>query len=237
MTVTSTHDQVAGPQAAGSDATPRSRAITIDTGGDRAAQRSAASRHSRRVRLLRIALPAIGGLIFLGFVGYSYLTDLGAGVEIGSISLGREGVIMNNPRLSGHDGRNRSYEVTAKRAIQRIDDPKKIELQELTARIDLKGQDWATFTADRGYYDGNAETLRLEQGIVVESGSGYKARLDHAKIDLKNGELMTDRAIDVTSPAGSVRADSMEVRQNGDVIVFQGSVKMTIIPSKLKGDQ
>jgi len=201
---------------------------------DRKAARSAASRHSRKVRVLRIALPVVGALIVMGFVGYTYLSDIGGGVEIGSVSLGREGIIMKNPRLTGHDGHNRSYEVTAERAIQRIDNPKLIELEVINARIDLKDQDWATFTAERGNYDGDTEILILNKGIVVKSGSGYVAHLDHAKIDLKKGELTTDRSVDVSSPAGTISAQSLDMEKNGEVIRFTGQVRMTIIPKKMK---
>jgi len=199
----------------------------------RQAAMRAARRHSGRVRLFKIVLPIGGALIALALVGIVYMANVGPGIDIASYTVDGEGIAMNNPRLSGHDGKNRSYEVQAKRAVQSITNPNVITLEKVSARIDLATRDWATFAATVGRFDRKREKLVLDRGIVIQSGSGYRATLSTATIDLKSGTMSSDKHVSITSPSGSIDADSVRIADQGRHLTFTGNVRMRILPSQL----
>lgn len=202
-----------------------------------AKERAAALRHSRRVRIMKRLLPAISALVILGIVGATALQSLVSGFDLGKIGLTGDGnIVMTNPQLSGHDG-ERSYQVSAARAVQNLFDPKVIRLEEITARIKLSADEWAAFTAVEGIYDSGAETLKLADGIEIEYSRGYQARLSGATIDLKNGAILSDDAIDITSRQGRFRAGKIDVSEDGQVLRFSNGISMVLKPAGLAGDE
>ncbi len=203
-------------------------------------ERRAARRHSTRVRWLKRLLPAVSGLIVLGVVGAMALRNLLPGFDLGAIDITTEGIVMSNPELSGHDG-ERSYYVTASRAIQSLINPKIINLDEIDARVTLSADEWVAFTAPFGVYDSGQETLKLSDGIALKWSRGYDVTLSGAKIDLKDGTILSDDAIFVTSEQGNFEAGKISVADNGSSVQFSQGVKMTLHPANLdhktQGDQ
>lgn len=200
---------------------------------DRSAARRAravASGHSRLVRRLRIVLPVAALVIVAGLLVAAMLPSLlGPGIDIGSIGLSTEGLVMANPKLSGRDG-DRSYEVTADRAVQSLTNPKLVELEGIVANISLPGENWVKLAAKRGLYDSEAETLALTEGITVSSRDGDDATLASADVDLKTGAVKSADPVEIRGPRGTIRAGAAAVAGEGDAIVFSDGVSLTFNP-------
>ena len=158
------------------------------------------------------------------------VSALAPGIDLSSLRLGSDGIVMANPRLSGHDAENRSYEVTAERAVQSLANPKVITLEDIRARIELGDGSWATFKAVKGVFDGDREHLSLTGNINIDSSLGYKAKLDGADIDIRGGAVNSAEPIELVSDRGTIRAGRLAVREEGRTIVFGDGVKMTLIP-------
>ncbi len=195
-------------------------------------ERRSARRHSTRVHWLKRLLPAISGLIVLGVVGTMMLRNLLPGFDIGAVDITSEGIVMTNPELSGHDG-DRSYRVTAKRAIQSLINPKIINLEEIDARVKLSPKEWVAFTAPHGIYDSGRERLKLSDGIKLEWSRGYHVTLSGAEVDLKDGSILSDDTIHVTSDQGTFNAGRISVADNGESVHFTDGVKMTLHPARM----
>ncbi|MEQ8740123.1 MAG: hypothetical protein RID59_16440 [Hoeflea sp.] len=61
-----------------------------------------AQAHSRRVRALKILLPLASVLVVVGFVAVSFVgTLVPDGVEIGSVAVRNNKLVMQNPVMSG----------------------------------------------------------------------------------------------------------------------------------------
>lgn len=211
-------------------AAPRPEPIAERHGAARA--RAAARGHSRVVRSLRIALPAIALLIVAGLAGAALLPSLlGPGLDIGSVGVSSEGLVMDKPRLSGRDG-ERSYEVTADRAVQSLANPKLVELEGIIAQISLPRGNWVRLNAKRGLYDSEAETLKLTEGITVASRDGEDAVLDSADVDLKTGAATSSSPLEIRGPRGTIRAGGASVADPGGAIVFNNGVSLTVEPPR-----
>ncbi|WP_209011995.1 LPS export ABC transporter periplasmic protein LptC [Roseibium aggregatum] len=188
-----------------------------------------ARRHSYAVKFLRIFFPAVGVLIFAGMVGlivvFNYLSDLG----IGAVSLTSEGLVMHRPELSGHDG-DRSYKVTATRAVQRLSNPMIIDLEMIRADIVPSPNQTARITALKGTFDNSAETLRLYDGLQIEWSEGYTVDLSEVTIDLKTGAVRTNEPISIRSDNGTIRAGRLSYDQEAGKVRFTDGIKMTLQP-------
>lgn len=190
----------------------------------------AARRHSLAVRILRWLFPGIGLLILAVMVGLVVLFNILSGFGASNMMLTSEGLVMDQPELSGHDG-ERSYKVTATRAIQRLSDPRIIDLETIRADIVLSKDQSADIIALKGTYNNAAETLRLYEGIQLEWSEGYTVDLAEVEIDLNNGALSTSQPVSIRSDQGHVVAGKLDYDQAKGLVRFSDGIKMTLNPA------
>jgi lipopolysaccharide export system protein LptC len=210
--------------------------------GQRDAYRAAAH-HSGRVRLLRRVIPIGSATAIVVLVVVSFFNPFGSikGVTMGPISMTGTKVTMEAPKLTGFRKDNKPYEVTAIAAAQDVRKPNVVELQQLKARLGMENASFAHLEADSGIYDMKGEQLRLSGQIKVNTDSGYHAILKSAQVDLKGGGVVTNEPVRITLNDGStVDANSMDLRDNGKRIAFDGQVKTVLYmhdDPKPKADQ
>lgn len=190
----------------------------------------AARRHSILVRLLRWTFPAIGLLILAGMTGLVVLFNVLSGFGAANMMLTSEGLVMDHPELSGHDG-DRSYKVTARRAIQRLSDPRIIDLETIRADIVLSKDESAEIIALKGTYDNAAETLRLYEGIQIEWSEGYTVDLSVVDVNLKTGAMKTSEPVLIRSDQGDVQSGNLSYDKENGLVRFSDGIKMTIKPA------
>lgn len=193
-----------------------------------------AIRHSRRVRRLRYLLPILSLLVAVGVIGAGIVARIDFSLGIGKLDISADGLKMDAPKLSGSDGKGRTYEVTAKSALQDFSNPKVIQLFGIEATIHQADGSWATFEAGSGVYDSGQDTLDLQKDIRIRTNDNNTADLSKATIDLKTGMVDSDAPVDFSSALGSVSAKTMSVDQKGGAVHFGNGVKMTINPNELK---
>lgn len=199
-------------------------------GGRReSARQRAARRHSRLVRILRFLFPALGVLIFVGMIGLIVLFNLFSSVGATNLILTADGLVMDFPVLSGHDG-EKSYKVTARRAIQRLSDPRILDLEFIDADIVLSPSEKARVTSVKGIYNNSVESLKLYDGVQLNWSQGYKVDVSEVDIDMKSGALKTSEPVAIRSDKGQLRGGKLDYDQDKGVVRFTDGVRMTIAP-------
>lgn len=209
---------------------------------DGSASREAAFRrarnHSRKVRFLKLALPVAALLLAGSFAGYSYLSLPGSvSFDVSGSAYADGKLVMANPKLDGYTKENRPYSMTAKRALQRIDQGSIVELEGIDAKLPISAEVFATIGADRGIYDRENNTLDVQSPVSVKTDDGTTATFQSAYLEIEKGTFKTDKPIDIRMDGGQITADSMSVLENGKVLIFEKRVKMEIRPDRLKGRQ
>lgn len=190
----------------------------------------AARRHSIVVHVMRWLFPGIGLAILAGMIALVVLFNILSGFGASNVMLTSEGLVMDQPELSGHDG-ERSYKVTATRAIQRLSDPRIIDLETIRADIVLSKDQSAEIIALKGTYNNAAETLRLYEGIQLEWSEGYTVDLSEVEIDLNNGALSTSEPVSIRSDQGHVVSGKLDYDQAKGLVRFSDGIKMTLNPA------
>ncbi|WP_412050944.1 MULTISPECIES: LPS export ABC transporter periplasmic protein LptC [unclassified Hoeflea] len=194
-----------------------------------------ASIHSRRVRILKILLPLASALVVLAFIAVSWVDGLvPEGVEIESVKVRDGKLVMQSPVMSGQTSDGRPYRIQALRAIQDLATPNVVLLEEIVADLPAADGKNATLEAISGSYDRTAQKLRFDQPFTVTDESGFSAQMNSASIDMGSNEMSTSDPVSIRSGEASVVAQSMNIQDNGRVIVFEDKVRMTIKPSAVR---
>jgi lipopolysaccharide export system protein LptC len=101
--------------------------------------------------------------------------------------------------------------------------------------MEMGDKSTAEMTAPTGTYDMKANTLTLNDDIVLASSSGYAARMTQAVVDMRTGNVVSDQPVSVKLINGVLNAKRMEVSDHDTVIRFDGGVAMTLQPDKNPG--
>lgn len=203
----------------------------------------AARRHSRRVWWLRVSVPLTLAVILLAIVVANYMPPIGGlrlPGELGKLVIKGTKITMQQPRLTGYTSDSRAYEFTADAAAQDITKPDIVELQDLHAKMEMQDKSAVTMSADTGTYDMKSEMLTLHNNIVLVSSTGYQGRLSEAVVDMKKGNIVSEKPVWVKLLDGFLDAKRLEVADKGAVLRFDGGVSMTLQPGKgiaLAGEQ
>jgi lipopolysaccharide export system protein LptC len=193
----------------------------------------AARRHSRMVRMLRIALPVavvlgLGGMFFITYFNpLRILTKLP--VNIDDLVVSGTKITMEQPRLSGFTKDQRAYEFTAAAAAQDLTKPNIVELRNINAKVDMQDKTTMSMTAATGVYDTKAETLKLKDNILLTSSNGNKGRLSEAVIDVRKGNVVSDRPVELEMLQGVLNANKLEIVDSGALVRFHSGVTMTLM--------
>jgi len=190
-----------------------------------------AARHSRMVRILRVAVPATVALALAVVIGISIFNPFRIlmpklPLDIGNLVVSGTKITMESPHLSGFTPDQRPYEMWAKTAVQDVSDPDHVELNKL--RTKLLMQDGSTVFLDSlgGMFDNKAQTLDLHKDIFMQTTNGYQARLTQAHIDMVKNTVDSDEHVDVKLTNGTLSSDRLRIIGGGEVVRFEGNVVM-----------
>jgi lipopolysaccharide export system protein LptC len=193
----------------------------------------AARRHSRLVRVLRVAVPVavVVGAVAIFLITYfnplRMFTKLP--VDIGSLVVSGTKVIMEQPKLTGFTRDARAYELTAEAAAQDLTKPDIIELKRIHAKVEMQDKSTVTMTAATGVYDSKADTVKLDRDIVLTSTSGYRGRLSEATVDIRKGDVVSNHPVVLNMLQGTLNAKRLQIVNSGDLVRFDGGVTMVLM--------
>jgi lipopolysaccharide export system protein LptC len=193
-----------------------------------------AARHSRLVRILRIAVPAVVGLAMAGVVAISIFNPFRAlmkqlPVDMDNLVVSGSKITMEAPHMSGFTPDQRPYEVWAKTATQDLTDPDHVELKTLRAKVLQEDRSTVTLEARTGLFDTKAQLLDLRKDIFLQSSTGYEARLSQAMLDIGKGTVTSEEPVDVKLLNGTLTADKLRITEKGALVRFEGHVVMNLI--------
>lgn len=195
-----------------------------------AAKFASAARHSRLVRILRIAVPVTVVLAMASIVAVSTFlnpfTMIPVKVDSGNMVVTGTKITMESPHLSGFTPDQRPYELWAKTATQDITDPDHVDLNDLKAKVLMEDQSTLLLDARTGRFDNKQQQLDLHKDIFLRTSTGYEARLNSAFVDMNKGTVSSDDHVDVKLTNGTLTADRLRITEGGDVIRFEGNVVM-----------
>jgi lipopolysaccharide export system protein LptC len=204
--------------------------------GDAERAFSAARRHSKLVRFLRIAVPAGVLLALVTLALITYLNPLRMlaklPINIDNLVVSGTKVTMEAPHLSGFTSDARAYELIADTAAQDMTKPDIVELRNIRAKVEMQDKSTMELTALTGLYDAKGETLRLDKDIRLNASTGYQGRLSEALIDIRKGNVVSEHPVEVKMLQGTLNANRLDIIESGELIRFHGGVVMDMTLSQ-----
>jgi lipopolysaccharide export system protein LptC len=193
----------------------------------------AARRHSRLVRVLRVAVPAtvvLGAVAVVLITYFNPLRMLGKlPVDVGNLVVSGTKITMEQPRLSGFTRDARAYEFTADAAAQDMTKPDIIELKNIHAKVQMQDKSTVVMSALTGVYDSKADTIKLDRDITLNSTSGYRGRLSEAMVDIRKGDVVSNHPVVLNMLQGTLNAKGLQIVNSGDLVRFEGGVVMDLM--------
>jgi lipopolysaccharide export system protein LptC len=192
-----------------------------------------AARHSRMVRALRIAVPAIVILAMASVVAVSVFNPFRMllpklPLDMGNLVVSGTKITMESPHLSGYSTDQRPYELWAKTATQDLTDPDHVDLRKLRAKLLTEDRTTITMDATNGLYDSKQQLLDLHKDIFLQSSTGYEARLSQAFVDIGKGTVTSEEHVDVKLLNGTLTSDKLRITGGGEIVRFEGNVVMNL---------
>ena len=199
----------------------------------RALALSVARKRTAFVRGLRFFfMAAAAGIVILLGVQLT-MGNQGAGpTETEAVSAD---VRMINPRFTGRDENLTPYAVTADVAIRRRDAaPGITELERPRLDYDFLNANGGTsrVLAQAGRYDLPNRILDLYSDVNLSTQEGYSFSSQHARIFLREERVVGEMPVEGIGPIGEIRADSYEIREGGDLVIFEGNVHAVLVQDR-----
>jgi len=193
-----------------------------------------AARHSRMVRILRVAVPVAVILAMTAVIAVSIFNPFRIlmpklPVQIDNLVVSGSKITMENPHLAGFSADRRPYEVRAKAAIQDLANPDKVELRTLRAKVMMEDRSTVTLDARTGFFDNKQQSLELKKDIFLQSSTGYEAKLSQATLDINKGLVTSNEPVDVKLLNGTLLADGLKILNSGEIVRFEGNVRMNLM--------
>jgi lipopolysaccharide export system protein LptC len=148
------------------------------------------------------------------------------GVEIAWAVEDGEAVTMINPRFTGRDSAGEVFSITADAAQRRRAEDGVVDLVNPVMR-DAKG---AELKAPTGYYDRDKGVLELYEAVNITDSGGYSFVSRGARLVLGEDRVEGLSPLEGKGPLGDIRADSYEILDGGNRVVFEGNVRTVIYP-------
>src|ERR1700675_4598405 len=192
-----------------------------------------AARHSRMVRRLRAAVPpavirAMTAIVFVSVFNPFRMLLPKLPLDMGNLVVSGTKITMESPHLSGYTPDQRPYELWAKTATQDLTDPDHVDLKTLRAKVLMEDRTTVMLDARNGLFDTKEQLLDLRKDILLQSSTGYEARLSQAFVDMGKGTVTSDDHVDVKLLNGTLTADKLRIAGGGEIVRFEGNVVMNL---------
>jgi lipopolysaccharide export system protein LptC len=191
--------------------------------------------YSRRVALLKRALPATGLTLLLLVSVWPRLHPLLESVRLGlpviDLREARE-LRMVNPRYAGLDRFNRPYVVTAAIGRQVPDRNDVMALEQPKAVMTVHGGALIVVTAATGIYQSQAQLLDLfeDVNLVHENGTRFVTRRAH--LNLADNTAEGRDPVEGHGPSGDITGEGFRILSKGDTIIFTGQSSLLLKGTK-----
>jgi LPS export ABC transporter protein LptC/lipopolysaccharide transport protein LptA len=196
-----------------------------------------AGRHTRLVKVLRVAMP-----VFAVFIVALYaLTlrtswQLGAGqLDVGQVELTADDLTMKNPKYFGVSKDGGHYEVRAKRAILELSSQAPIKLIGIDGDLVQPNKVVTKLKSKHGLLDNAKGELELYDGIEIDASNGLQARMSRATVYSKEHRVVSKHPVDLVMPTGTVRGATMTMNTTTRESTFVGDVAVHLVPSATGG--
>ncbi len=186
-------------------------------------------RHDRLIRLLRVLLPSIIGVLVavLAFSPFSNTREMSFVLAKDEVNLAKERLRVSNALYRGEDSKGRPFSLKAGSAVQRSSDEPIVRMTDLSGRL-LMDNGPATLIAGRGYYDLRAEKVRVEGPLSFTGGDGFTLTATNVDFLLKPQTMQSYGPVTGSTRVGTFRAARLSADAGARIVRLEGGAQLQI---------
>jgi lipopolysaccharide export system protein LptC len=206
--------------------------------GHRAAKRGWASPggpHDWLMRFLKIALPAVVGLL----LAYLLLSPLSKEKEVSflldknKVDTARERLKTQKAEYRGLDDKGRPFSIQAAQAVQAKSSDPVIDIGGMAARIQLE-EGPATITADKARYNMDTQKVDVLGPILFTAADGYRLETRDVALDLNKHVAVSGGGVEGRMRLGRFTAGGMTVDLPQRRVVLTGRPRLHIVQGAIR---
>ena len=201
---------------------------------ERAAPLPRFGNYTRFARFMRYLLPLVAAALIALLVLWPRLQD--DSLAVGGFSVtdepvaNEDGTTASRAHFEGVDGKGRPFNISAARAFQPSAEQDRIVLDQPEADITLKDGSWVAVSAARGDYHQSRDLLELRGHVNLFHDQGFELTTESVDVDLESGVAESREAVQGQGPFGNIASEGLQVRDNGNTVIFTGRTELTVYP-------
>lgn len=171
------------------------------------------NRHSTIVAWAKVILPIVGILLLSSLFLFSQSPDPDAALPFADVDVEQiaRDQRLSQPRFAGTLEDGREVTVVSDTATPSPDDPNRILLDQIEARLEITRQDYVLLTAQSGRIDTSSQLAHLQGGVRLLSSHGYRLSSEEMNMSLADLRLVSPGPVVASGPGFDLEAGSMEV--------------------------
>ena len=192
-------------------------------------------RHDRLIRVLRVALPSIIGVLLalLAFSPFSKNREMSFVLAKDDVNLAKERMRVSNALYRGEDSKGRPFSLRAGSAVQKSSDEPILRMTDLSGRL-LMDNGPASIVAGRGLYDMREEKVRVEGPMSFAGGDGFTLTANNVDFLLKPQIMQSNGPVSGSTRVGTFRAGRMSADVEARIVRLEGGAHLQINQGALR---
>ncbi|MBB5705042.1 LPS export ABC transporter periplasmic protein LptC [Sphingopyxis panaciterrulae] len=187
------------------------------------------SRHDRVVRLLRVGLPLVIGVIaaVLIFSPFTQRSEISFLLAKDKVEVAKERMRVTRAEYRGQDTKGRPFALVAGSAVQQSSAEPIVRMTDLSGAISLTDGP-ATIAAEHAQYNMDSETVTVPGTVLVKGADGYSIDAQGVAVDLKTRSLTGDGGVAGTLNIGRFSANALYADLDERIVRLSGNARLRI---------
>ncbi|MGB8313350.1 MAG: LPS export ABC transporter periplasmic protein LptC [Aestuariivirga sp.] len=139
-------------------------------------------------------------------------------------------------RIAGFDRENQPYEVNAKKGYQDRETAELVHMEDLTGTFRRKSGQSFLLSSNTGLYNSKAKELDMEGNVRIIEKGRFTASMAKAHVEMEKKDLVSNVPVVVETSTGTIKANGLQISNNGNNIKFLNGVKARFNQTEKKGD-
>jgi lipopolysaccharide export system protein LptC len=186
-------------------------------------------RHDRLIRLLRVLLPSVIGVLLalLVVAPFSNSREMSFVLAKDEVNLARERMRLTDARYRGEDSRGRPFVLRGGSAVQKSSTEPIIRLYDLSGRMQMASGP-AMLSAGQGYYNMDTERVRVEGPMSYVGGDGFSMTANNVEFAMKTRQVESFGPVNGATKVGTFRAGKLRADIDARVVRLEGGAHLRI---------
>ena len=186
-------------------------------------------RHDRLVRILRVGLPSIIGVLVAMLVvsPFSNTQEMSFVLAKDEVNMAKERMRLTNAMYRGEDSRGRPFTLRGGSAVQKSSSEPVIRLTDLSGQI-LMANGPAQLVAGQGSYNLETEKVRVEGPLSYTGGDGFSLTANNVEFAMKTRQIESFGPVNGAMKVGTFRAGKLRADVDARIVRLEGGAHLRI---------